>query len=80
MLVFGTYRLKGNVLIDSVNQAMSYFSSLNRHLLIDTAVKYNHNEILKDVFSRNTNVKISWKIEPGNKDKMHSDIKIGLQS
>lgn len=45
-LVFGTYRIKGEVLRDSLCQALQYFRQQGRPLLIDGATKYGNIDVV----------------------------------
>jgi len=39
MFVLGTYKLKKEVLHDSINQSLIYFNEVNLPLLVDTILK-----------------------------------------
>lgn len=51
-LVFGTYRIKGEVLRDSLCQALQYFRQQGRPLLIDSATKYGNTDVVLKAMRR----------------------------
>lgn len=62
-LVYGTYRLYGEVLEDSLNQAMLLFQQQYRPLLVDSAEKYNNLDTIIKVMKKYPALELGWKVE-----------------
>ena len=76
-LVFGTYRLNGLILEDSLNQAMYLFGQQKRPLLVDSASKYsNISTILK--LMKSSSFELGWKVDWKGKKGMNSDDETSL--
>jgi len=54
MFVLGTYKLKKEVLHDSINQSLIYFNEVNLPLLDDSADKYNNSDTILKIIQQNT--------------------------
>ena len=76
-LVFGTYRLNGLILEDSLNQAKYLFGQQKRPLLVDSASKYsNISTILK--LMKSSSFELGWKVDWKGKKGMNSDDETSL--
>lgn len=73
MLVFGTYRLHGEVLDIAAAQAVH---AMTRHgisqPLVDTAVSYNNTESIKALVSRYSNIRVGTKLRKA--DRVEQDL------
>lgn len=77
--VFGTYRIKGNALKDSINQALYIFNENNMELIIDSATSYMNIDVLKEIVKEYPDVKIGWKIGKNPNDNLKKDLEKVLE-
>ena len=68
-LVFGTYRLKGEVLDDSASQALRLFWQQGRPLLLDGASKYRNTDMVLKIMKKFPGCQLGWKVDPRAMDK-----------
>eukprot|EP00091_Calanus_sinicus_P005334 TRINITY_DN1577_c0_g1_i2.p1 TRINITY_DN1577_c0_g1~~TRINITY_DN1577_c0_g1_i2.p1 ORF type:complete len:369 (-),score=54.81 TRINITY_DN1577_c0_g1_i2:678-1784(-) len=68
-LVFGTYRIKGEVLDDSACQALQLFREQGRPLLLDGAAKYGNTEVVMKIMKRFPEAELGWKVEAKSREK-----------
>jgi diketogulonate reductase-like aldo/keto reductase len=61
--IFGTYRLKGPILVDAANQAMWTFRKRGFEELIDCAAKYQNLTTIREILASNPAAKLGWKVE-----------------
>lgn len=78
-LVFGTYRIKGFVLRDSINQALHTFSENKYELLLDTASSYLNIDTINDVINDYPDIKIGWKIGKNKNDNLKKELIQGIE-
>ena len=68
-LVFGTYRIKGEVLDDSASQALQLFRQQGRPLLLDGAAKYGNTAMIMKIMKRFPEAELGWKVESKGREK-----------
>eukprot|EP00092_Neocalanus_flemingeri_P009350 GFUD01010062.1.p1 GENE.GFUD01010062.1~~GFUD01010062.1.p1 ORF type:complete len:1099 (-),score=183.15 GFUD01010062.1:71-3367(-) len=68
-LVFGTYRIKGEVLDDSASQALHLFRQQGRPLLLDGAAKYGNTDVVLKIMKRFPEAELGWKVESKSREK-----------
>jgi hypothetical protein len=62
-LVFGTYKLHGEILSDSLHQALALFQQQGRPLLVDTAAKYGNIATVAAVLQDFPGAVLGWKVD-----------------
>ena len=62
-LIFGTYRLKPEILDIAIDQALNQIINFDDEPMLDTAVIYNNSDSIKTALSKFPNLKIGTKIK-----------------
>ena len=76
-LVFGTYKLNGDILKDSAMQALDSLYNNGYDLLLDSAVKYGNTDTLVEIQKQIPIVKIGWKLS--HEKNLRKDLQIAVE-
>jgi hypothetical protein len=76
-LIFGTYKLSGDILKDSAMQALDSLYNNGYDLLLDSAVKYGNTNTLIKIQKQIPMVKIGWKLS--HEKSLKRDLQIAVE-